>query len=118
GTTRAGQPGFDWSTLRLIWPSNFGGGGGRYRPSIVVVASGEPGTPVVCCAAAGADMVAPTNKATSPRRMFLFVLTGATPLLLTLEGNPRTSESVRYAVSANARSRTIAIPCRIRSNPE
>src|SRR5215471_3861218 len=87
GTTRAGQPGFDWSTLRLIWPSNFGGGGGRYRPSIVVVASGEPGTPVVCCAAAGADMVAPTNKATSPRRMFLLVLTGATPLLLTLEGN-------------------------------
>jgi hypothetical protein len=42
GTTRAGQAGFDWAALRLIWPSNFCGGGGMYRPSIVVVASGEP----------------------------------------------------------------------------
>src|SRR5271170_4706758 len=53
GTTRDGQPGFDWAALRLISPSNFCGGGGMYRPSIVVVASGEPGTPVVCWAPAG-----------------------------------------------------------------
>src|SRR5271169_3116942 len=52
GTTRAGQAGFDWLALRLIWPSNFCGGGGMYRPSIVVVASGEPSTPVVCWAPA------------------------------------------------------------------
>src|SRR5271156_4243585 len=53
GTTRAGHAGFDWAALRLIWPSNFCGGGGMYRPSIVVVASGEPVTPVVCWADAG-----------------------------------------------------------------
>src|SRR6478736_760823 len=50
GTTRAGQYGFDWLAWRLISPPNFGGGGGRYFPSIVVVALGEPGAPVVCCA--------------------------------------------------------------------
>src|SRR5262245_14873885 len=31
-------------------PPNFDGGGGRYFPSMVVVAPGEPGVPVVCCA--------------------------------------------------------------------
>jgi hypothetical protein len=29
------------------------GDAGRYRPSIVVVASREPGTPVVCCPITG-----------------------------------------------------------------
>src|SRR5215469_5429694 len=53
GTTRAGHAGFDCAALRLISPRNGGGGGGRYRPSIVVVAVGEPGTPVACCASAG-----------------------------------------------------------------
>src|SRR5215469_1720039 len=53
GTTRAGQYGFDWSACRPISPPNFGGGGGRYFPSIVVVAPGEPGVPVVCCAVVG-----------------------------------------------------------------
>src|SRR5690349_6661161 len=52
GTTRAGQYGFDWSACRLISPPNFGGGGGRYFPSMVVVAPGEPGVPLVCCACA------------------------------------------------------------------
>src|ERR1700750_1056448 len=50
GTTRAAQWGVDWLAGRLISPPNFGGGGGRYFPSIVVVAPGEPGVPVVCCA--------------------------------------------------------------------
>src|SRR5262249_18382139 len=53
GTTCGGQYGFDWSACRLISPPNFGGGGGRYFPSIVVVAPGEPGVPVVCCADVG-----------------------------------------------------------------
>src|SRR5215469_214641 len=52
GTTRAGQYGFDWSACRPICPPNFGGGGGRYLPSIVVVAPGDPGVPVVCWASA------------------------------------------------------------------
>src|SRR5262249_51638125 len=50
GTTRAGQYGVDWVALRSILPSNFCGGGGSWLPSIVVVASGEPGLTVVCCA--------------------------------------------------------------------
>src|SRR5271170_7041903 len=55
GTTRAGQADFDWEALRLIWPWNGGGGGGKYRPSMVVVALGEPGVPVVCICWADAD---------------------------------------------------------------
>src|SRR5512137_3050930 len=47
GTTRAGHQGFDPLVLRSIFPPNFCGGGGNCFPSIVVVADGEPGTPVV-----------------------------------------------------------------------
>src|SRR5262245_27187204 len=54
GTTRAGQEGFDWAALTLISPRNGAGGDGRYRPSMVSVALGEPGTPVICWATAGA----------------------------------------------------------------
>src|SRR6202035_202837 len=52
GTTRAGQYGFDWLAWRLISPPNFGGGGGRYFPSIVVVALGEPGAASFGCVGA------------------------------------------------------------------
>jgi hypothetical protein len=38
----------------LITPPNFGSGGGSCLPSSVVVAPGEPGAPVVTCAATGA----------------------------------------------------------------
>ena len=33
-------------------PSNFCGGGGSWLPSMVVVALGKPGVPVICCALA------------------------------------------------------------------
>ena len=46
GTTVGGQYGFERSASRLMTPPNFAGGGGRYLPSIVVVALGEPGAPV------------------------------------------------------------------------
>src|SRR6516165_3617359 len=52
GTTRAGQYGVDCAALRSILPSNFCGGGGSWLPSMVVVALGEPGVPVICCALA------------------------------------------------------------------
>src|SRR6516165_11066036 len=52
GTTRAGQYGVDCAALRSILPSNFCDGGGSWFPSIVVVALGEPGVPVICCASA------------------------------------------------------------------
>jgi hypothetical protein len=48
GTTRGGQYGLDCRTLRSILPPNVSSGiGGSCLPSIVVVALGEPGTPVV-----------------------------------------------------------------------
>src|SRR5215470_13780785 len=65
GTTRGGQYGFDCAALTLMSPPNFGGGLGRYLPSMVVVASGEPGTSVVCCALAGANASAVEVRAKS-----------------------------------------------------
>ena len=59
---------------RLIVPPNGGGGGGRYLPSIVVVASGEPGVPVVCTWAYAAGMptiIIPANDNAS--QLFLSV---------------------------------------------
>ena len=53
GTTVGGQPGLESAVLRLILPAKGGGGFGMYLPSIVVVALGEPGTPVVSCAITG-----------------------------------------------------------------
>ena len=50
GTTVGGQYGLESLASRLIVPPNGAGGGGRYLPSIVVVALGEPGVPVVCWA--------------------------------------------------------------------
>src|SRR6516164_7802997 len=48
GTTRGGHHGVDSEALSLITPPNFGSGGGSCFPVIVVVASGEPGVPVIC----------------------------------------------------------------------
>jgi hypothetical protein len=51
-------------------------GGGRYFPSIVDVAPGEPGVPVICCAAAGRPdiIVAKAEDANSPSQMLLVAL--------------------------------------------
>ena len=48
GTMRGAHHGFDCRASSLITPPNFGSGAGSCLPSIVVVALGEPGTPVVC----------------------------------------------------------------------
>ena len=48
GTTEGGQYGVESLACSLITPPNFGGGGGSCFPSIVMVALGEPGTPVIC----------------------------------------------------------------------
>jgi hypothetical protein len=50
GTTVGDQYGLESLASMLIVPRNAAGGGGRYLPSIVVVALGEPGVPVACCA--------------------------------------------------------------------
>src|SRR6516225_1779059 len=53
GTTRGGHHDVDSEAFSLITPPNFGSGGGSCFPVMVVVASGEPGVPVICCANAG-----------------------------------------------------------------
>src|ERR1700757_420629 len=83
GTTRAGQYGFDWLAWRLMSPPNFGGGGGRYFPSIVVVAPGEPGVPVICCAPTGRpDIVAMATDTSSSSQMLLVALISSLPDLI------------------------------------
>ena len=50
GTTRGAHQGFDCRAPSLMTPPNFGSGGGSCLPLMVVVALGEPGVPVICCA--------------------------------------------------------------------
>ena len=50
GTTRGAHQGVDSEALSLMTPPKGGLGGGSCLPSIVVVASGEPRTPVTCWA--------------------------------------------------------------------
>src|SRR6185437_11669553 len=50
GTIRGGHQGVDSEAFSLITPPNFGSGGGSCFPSMVVVALGEPNSPVTCCA--------------------------------------------------------------------
>src|SRR6266852_2844329 len=52
GTTRGGHQAFDSEAFSLITPPNGGSGGGSCFPLMVVVALGEPGSPVVCWAEA------------------------------------------------------------------
>src|SRR5712692_9311176 len=52
GTTRGAHQAFDSEAFSLITPPNFGSGHGSCLPLSVVVAVGEPRTPVTCCAEA------------------------------------------------------------------
>ena len=69
GTTRGGHQAFDSEAFSLITPPNSGSGGGRCFPLMVVVALGEPNTPVTCWAAAAAGKKA---RATNNNPMMLF----------------------------------------------
>src|SRR6059036_2436039 len=48
GTIRGGQYGLESVAASLITPPNGSGGGGICFPSMVTVASGEPGVPLIC----------------------------------------------------------------------
>src|SRR5450631_2863564 len=59
GTTVGGQYGLESGALRPISPPNLGGGPGKYLPSIVVVALGEPGVPVIGAVDGGSGQPGP-----------------------------------------------------------
>src|SRR6266436_6086868 len=62
GTTVGGHHGLESTAVSLITPPNFGSGGGSCFPSMVVVALGEPGVPVVwtCARTEGATAMRAT----------------------------------------------------------
>src|SRR6476469_2775608 len=66
GTTVGGHHGLESTALSLITPPNFGSGGGSCFPSIVVVALGEPGVPVVWICARAEGAAAMTAAASIP----------------------------------------------------
>src|SRR5271169_6934215 len=70
GTMRGGHQVFEFLALSLITPPNFGGGGGSCFPSIVVVALGEPNSPVTCCAEATLQNVRKLETAKAPLASF------------------------------------------------
>src|SRR6187200_2375986 len=73
GTTVGGHHGLESGAVSLITPPNFGSGGGSCFPSMVVVAPGEPGVPVVwiCARLEGATVT--TAIASIPPRMISLV---------------------------------------------
>jgi hypothetical protein len=81
-TTRGAHQGVDSEALSLITPPNFGSGGGSCFPVIVVVAVGEPGTPVVCWA--DAEMPPRTRSAAS-EEMVLPNFIAETPIKLRIQ---------------------------------
>src|SRR5437763_16345749 len=67
-TTRGGKDGVEYVTVSVITAPNGIGGGGICSPSIVVVAPGEPGMPVVCICAVAEGATAMTTAASIPPR--------------------------------------------------
>ena len=88
GTTRGGHQDFDSEAFSFITPPNFGSGGGSCLPSMVVVAPGEPETPVVSIgpelsfAATGSETIAPAPKATAAFFNIFFIFIFLPPLNL------------------------------------
>src|SRR4029077_16875095 len=72
GTMRGGHHGLESKALSLITPPKGIGGAGICFPSIVTVALGEPGVPVVCiCAFAERDAAITATASIALRRMCL-----------------------------------------------
>jgi len=74
GTTVGGQYGLESLASRLIVPPKGAGGGGRYLPSIVVVALGEPGVPVICWAEVEPAVRVRTEADTTKAQMVEFII--------------------------------------------
>src|SRR6266481_8020735 len=71
GTTRGGQYGLESVAASLITPPNGSGGGGICFPSMVTVASGEPGVPLICCVQAEGATAMTAAASIPPRRICL-----------------------------------------------
>src|SRR6059058_6442059 len=69
GTTRGGQYGLESVAASLIMPPNGIGGGGICFPSMVTVASGEPGVPLICWALAEGATAMTAAASIPPRRI-------------------------------------------------
>src|SRR6185437_13384735 len=69
GTTVGGHHGLESGAVSLITPPNFGSGGGSCFPSMVVVAPGEPGVPVVWICAFAKGATAMTAAVSIPPKM-------------------------------------------------
>src|SRR5437762_6404727 len=72
GTTRGGQYGLESVAASLITPPNGSGGSGICFPSMVTVASGEPGVLLICCVKAE-GATAMTAAASIPERRICLV---------------------------------------------
>src|SRR5262245_60961231 len=91
GTTRGAHQGVECNASFLITPPNLGSGGGSCVPVIVVVAPGDPGVPLTCCAsvwlvASNAPTMAPMNT-----------------VLCVLIGHSRSEVSCRSAILSGSR---------------
>src|SRR5208282_259685 len=87
GTTRGGHHGVESLALSLITPPKGSDGGGSCLPSSVIVALGEPGTPLICWARAALafNRQATVNAASSDtlrstRRLVLIVSSLPSPV--------------------------------------
>src|SRR5262249_12522806 len=93
-------------------PPNAGGCDGRYFPSIVVVALGEPGVPVICCARAVAAVSGNSTSAASMLRACgSFIMLGLLPIAA-IEGSLRRPPSaipIAHRSGARRRGCTMAL---------
>src|SRR5678815_825890 len=71
GTTVGGQKDLESLASFLITPPNFTGGGGSCFPSTVMVALGDPSSPVTCCAVADATASAAAIRDTALNIRFI-----------------------------------------------
>ena len=77
GTMRGAHQGFESRAPLLMTPPNSGSGAGSCLPLIVVVALGEPSSPVICWFLTGMIVHAVTRRAmtaSNPKRNFSFML--------------------------------------------
>src|SRR5262245_48569028 len=86
GSTRGGQYGFDCAAFRSIVPPNLQGACGICLPSIVVVALGEPGVPVICCVSAVIGTERTDTRINSRSDIFI-VASPASPAFASLVAN-------------------------------